>query len=68
MKAEPVRLACFNPSFVVDLKKESKPPPKNKKKNFSTHSLLYTPIYIFCKTVLWKHNFNYNYETIKLCL
>ena len=47
MKAEPVRLACFNPSFVVDLKKESKPPPKKKKKNFSTHSLLYTPIYIY---------------------
>ena len=70
MKAEPVRLACFNPSFVVDLKKESKPPPKKKKKKklFYTLVIIYSNIYIFCKTVLWKYNFNYNYETIKLCL
>ena len=45
MKAEPVRLACFNPSFVVDLKKESKPPPK-KKKTF-LHTRYYILQYIY---------------------
>ena len=60
MKAEPVRLACFNPSFVVDLKKESKPPPKKKKKKTFLHTRYYILQYIYSVKL--------NYENIILII